>query len=102
MRIPRHPTLIRRMRDARVRQFVARGPPLAASLGRQKGGWHVTLKVGGKTRTVFVPKALRKEVERSILEHRRLKRLLREITLLQLALIRGHRRWAARRGTRRS
>ena len=31
MRIPKHPTLIRRLRDARVRQFAARCPPLAAS-----------------------------------------------------------------------
>ena len=54
MRLPRHPTLIRRRRHARVRQFVARCPPLAASLGRQAGGgFHVTLKVCGKTRTVY-------------------------------------------------
>ena len=34
MRMPRHPTLIRRLRDARVRQLAARCPPRAASLGR--------------------------------------------------------------------
>ena len=32
MRIPKHPTLIRRLRDVRVRELVARCPPLAASL----------------------------------------------------------------------
>ena len=101
MRIPKHPTLIRRLRDARVRRFAARCPPLAASLGRQAGGgFHVTLKVCGKTRTVYVPKDLKKEVEASIQEHRRLKCLLREITQLQLALIRSHRTWQARRGGR--
>jgi hypothetical protein len=102
MRIPQHPTLIRRLRDARVRQFAARCPPLAASLGRQAGGGlHVTLKVRGKTRTVYVPKVLAKEVTASIREHRRLKQLLREITELQLALIRSHRTWKARRRGRR-
>ena len=101
MRIPKHPTLLRRMRDARVKQLAAGCPPLAASLGRQAGGgWHVTLKEGGKTRTVYVPKDLKEEVAASIQEHRRLKRLLREITQLQLALIRVHRTEQVRRGGR--
>lgn len=101
MKVPRHPTLVRRMRDARVKQLVARCPPLAASLGRNAaGGWHVTLKDGGKTRTVYVPKDLTEEVESFIAEHRRLKRLLAEITQLQLALIRLHRTDRARRANR--
>jgi len=102
MRIPKHPTLVRRLRDARVRQLAARCPPLAASLGRQAGGGlHVTLKVRGKTRTVYVPKDLAKEVTASIREHRRLKQLLREITELELARIRRHRTEKARRRGRR-
>jgi hypothetical protein len=101
MRIPKHPTLIRRLRDARVKELVARCPPLAACLGRQgRGGWHVTLKQAGKTRTVYVPLELREEVEACIQEHRRLRRLLREITQLQLALIRTHRAEQARRAGR--
>jgi hypothetical protein len=49
------------MCDARIKQFVARHPPLAASLGRnQTGGVHLTLKQNGKPRTVYGPKALRK------------------------------------------
>jgi hypothetical protein len=101
MRIPSHPTLLRRMRDARVKELVARCPPLAASLGRQAGGGaHVTLKEAGKTRTVYVPKDLTEEVEASIREHRRLKTLLREITQLQLALIQSYTTQKARRGGR--
>ena len=101
MKVPKHPTLIRRMRDARVKQLVARCAPLAASLGQQQsGGWHVTLKEEGKTRTVYVPKDLTEEVKRSIQEHRRIKRLLREITQLQLALIRSYKSEQARRGGR--
>jgi hypothetical protein len=101
MKIPKHPTVLRRMRDARVKQLMATCPPLAASLGRQAGGGcHVTLKQAGKTRTVYVPKDLKEEVEASIREHRRIRRLLQEITQLQLALIQGHRAAQARRGGR--
>jgi hypothetical protein len=101
MRIPKHPTLIRRLRDARVKELVARCPPLAVSLGRQAcGGWHVTLKQAGKTRTVYVPLDLKEEVQACIQEHRRLRRLLREITQLQLALIRWHKTEQARRAGR--
>ena len=101
MKIPKHPTLLRRMRDARVKQLAARHPPLGASLGRQAGGgYHVTLKQDGKTRTVYVPKDLKEEVAAWIQEHRRIKRLLHEITELQLALIRLHKTEQARRAGR--
>jgi hypothetical protein len=79
------------MRDARSKELQARCPPLAAALGRQAGGGaHVTLKQRGKTRTVYVPKDLTEEIKASIQEQRRLKTLRREITQLQLALIRSH------------
>jgi hypothetical protein len=101
MKVPKHPTLLRRMRDARVKLLVPRCPPLAASVGTQRGGGcQLTLKHRGKTRTVYVPKDLKDEVEAWVQEHRRLKGLLREITRLQLALIRLHRTEKARRGSR--
>jgi hypothetical protein len=101
MKPPRHPTRLRRLLDARVKALRARRPPLAASLCQNAaGGWHVTLKERGKTRTVFVPADLKEEVEASIQEHRRLKPLLGEITQVQLELIRGHRTWALRRAGR--
>jgi hypothetical protein len=101
MKPPRHPTPLRRMLDARVKDLAARCPPLAASLGRNAaGGWHVTLKHRGKTRTVYVPADLTEEVESSIREHRRIRRLLAEITQVQLELIRGHRTWQQRRAGR--
>ena len=46
------------------------------------------LKQDGKTRTVYVPKDLTEEVRASIREHRRIRKLLREITHLELARIR--------------
>jgi hypothetical protein len=107
MRIPSHPTLIRRQIDSRLKQLAPKQPVLAASLvqiQRQCGrpschclrggalhvGFHLTCTVAGKSRAVYVPKDLLEDVRSWIEEHRRLKRLLREINQLTLALIRGH------------
>lgn len=103
MKIPAHPTLIRRMRDARLKKLAPTCPPLAASLVRQSGpraGHQLTCKQNGKTRTVYVPQDLKDEVQSSIREHRRIKKLLQEITQLQLALIRAHVTQQRRRGNR--
>jgi hypothetical protein len=101
MKLPQHPTLLRRMLDARLKQLPVRCPPLAASLGRQAGGgWHLTLKKLGKTHTIYVPRDLKDEVQACVQEHRRIKRLLQEITTLQLALIRLHRTEQARHAGR--
>ena len=102
MEVPEHPTLIRRMRDARLKRLTPRCVPLGASLGRQRGGGcHLTVKEDGKTRTVYVPKELLQEVQASIREHRRITQLLREITRLELARIRLHLTEKTRRGKRR-
>jgi len=106
MRIPTHPTLLRQMTEARVRQLTARGPVLAASLvkiARRCGrsgchcaqgvlhvGYYLTRTVAGKTRTVYVPTELVDEVRGWIAEHRRLKQVSRELTELALARVAGH------------
>jgi len=106
MRVPTHPTLIRQRLNARIRQFAARGPVLAASLvkiarrcgrpgchcntGELHVGHYLSYKVAGKTRLVYVPVDLVEEVEGWVAEHRRLRQLTREITQLALAQIRGH------------
>jgi hypothetical protein len=106
MRVPRHPTNIRRMLDSRVKQMAAHKPVLAASLvsferrcgkpgchcaaGEKHHGHQLTYKVRGKTRTVYVPVDFTEEVRAWIDEHRRLKRLLQEISQLTLALVRSH------------
>ena len=106
MRVPRHPTNIRRMLDSRVKQMTARKPLLAASLvafdrrcgkpgchcaeGEKHHGHQLTYKVRGKTRTVYVPVDLTEEVRAWIDEHRRLKCLIQEISQLTLALVRTH------------
>jgi hypothetical protein len=107
MRIPNHPTLIRRMLDCRLKKLATASPVLAASLasythrcgrpacrchhgGPLHRGQHVTCQVGGKTRSVYVPLDLLPEVRAWIAQHRRLKALLKEIHLLTLALIRTY------------
>jgi len=107
MRIPEHPTLIRRMLDSRLKQLHTTQPVLAASFvqfrrhcGRPschclKGGpkhlsQHVVFQDRGRSRSVYVPLDLVEEVHSWIAEHRRLKQVLHEISQLTLALVRTH------------
>jgi DNA-binding transcriptional regulator LsrR (DeoR family) len=107
MRVPEHPTVIRRMLDSRLGKLAGATPVLAASLvqiskhcGRaachcQQGGplhtaWHLTYKVKGKTRTVYVPVDLLDEVRSWLEEHKRIKAVLAEIHELTVALVRTH------------
>jgi hypothetical protein len=107
MRVPEHPTQIRRMLDSRLARLAGGKPVLAASLSQttkhcgrdschcRRGGplhtaWHLTFKVKGKTRTVYVPVDLLEDVRSWVQEHKRLKALLAEIHDLSVALIRTH------------
>jgi uncharacterized protein DUF6788 len=109
MRVLRHPGNIRRMLDARLKRIGATKPVLAASLATISRGicskpacrchhggpphppYHLlTFKVDGKTSSVYVPLDFVQEVRSWIEEHRRFKRLLREISQLSLALVRCH------------
>jgi len=101
MKVPKHHTLIKRMRDARIKKLTPKCTPLAASLvTASRGGSQLTVKDHGKTRTVYVPKDLKEEVEASIREHRRIKNLLQEITHLELARIRSYAEEKRQRGKR--
>ncbi len=107
MRVPEHPTQIRRMLDARLGQLSGGKPVLAASLvqttkhcgrdgchcktgGEPHTAWHLTFKVKGKTRTVYVPLDLLDEVRSWVEEHKRIKALLAEVHDLSVALVRSH------------
>lgn len=106
VKIPKHPTLIRRQLLARLKELHPQSPVLAASLvlvhrrcGRpgchcQKGPGHpthyLTCKQLGKTRTVYVPQDLLQEVQSWIHEHQRLKQLTQHISQLALAQVQTH------------
>lgn len=106
MKIPAQPSLIAQMIQARVQKLAAQGPVLAASLvqiakhcgregchcqtGEKHVGHYLTLKVDGKTKTVYVPLDLLEEVQSWITEHKRLKLLVSEISQLSLARVRGY------------
>ena len=94
------------MLASRLKRVQATQPLLAASLvevarvcgkpgcrctrGYKHHLHQVTYKVRGKTHSVYVPVDFMEEVRSWIEEHRRLKRLLQEISQLALALVRGH------------
>lgn len=106
MKIPKHPTLIRRSLQARQKELQAQCPVLAASLvtlrrtcgnpkcrcarGHKHLGHYLTWKVKAKTHTAYVPVDLVPQVKQWTQEHRRLKQLVRQITQLSLALIQSH------------
>jgi hypothetical protein len=107
MRVPQHPTLIRRMIHSRLKKLAPTTPVLAASLcayrhrcgrptcrchhgGPLHQGQHLTFNDQGKTRSVYVPKDLLPEVRAWVAQHKKLKQLLQEIHRLSLALVRSH------------
>jgi hypothetical protein len=118
MRVPDHPTQIRRMLDSRLRQLATTSPVLAASLcaythrcgrpecrchhgGPLHTGQHLTFAgPGNKTRSVYVPKDLLPQVRAWIAEHKRLKQLLQQIHHLSVALVRTHARHRRRQAGR--
>ena len=117
MRVPDHPTLIRRMLASRLKKVACQTPVLAASLcvlqvrcsrptcRCARGGplhtvQRLTCKHRGKTRTVHVPKDLIKDVRSWVATHQRLKALLKEIHALSLALVQTHVRHRRRKAGR--
>lgn len=107
MRVPEHPTLIRRMLAARRKQLAALGPLLAGTVtvipkhcgraacrclngGPKHTGNYLVCSLDGKTRTTYIPTDLLEDVRSWNDNYRRLKSLLQEMQQLTLALIRSH------------
>ena len=61
----------------------------------------MTFKEGGKTRSLNLPVELADEVRRWAAEGRRLRRLMKEVNQLGVALIRAHEQAKARRRQRK-
>jgi hypothetical protein len=83
-------------RDTALERIAQIGPFLEGSLcsvkrpGCAKPGWQLTFKQQGKTRTVYVPMDMVKEVKSWTQNYRRLKRLIRDVSRHSLGLIHGH------------
>ncbi len=108
MRIPRHPTLIRRVQAGRLKKLRAVRPFVAATLvqirarcgrpgchcaaGKGHPRWQLTLKREGQTVAVYVPRAALPEVEGWVHEYQGIKRLVHEISDLSLALLQAQAR----------
>jgi hypothetical protein len=58
--------------------------------GRTAGYYLPTFKEAAKTRSVYVPKDLVKEVQSWVRNHRRVRQLLSEISTLSIAIIQRH------------
>jgi len=95
------------MLASRLKQLTPARPFLAASLslvhkrcgqpscrchhdGPRHTAHHLTLKDGGRTRTLYVPQDLLQEVQQWVAEYQRLKGLMAEISQLTLALVHSH------------
>lgn len=89
---------------ARLGNFVEGSLCKVQRPGRKPPAWQLTFKQAGKTRTVYVPVELAREVQQWAKEFRHLKQLVRKVTKHNLAIIRRHvaARRAASRGQRLS
>ncbi len=93
-------------RDAKLKELAKAGPLIQGSLARigvtcgnpackcargEKHTSHIlTKKVRGKTKSLYVPVDLVETVQQWVEEHRRVKRLLKDVALLNEAIIRAH------------
>jgi hypothetical protein len=57
--------------------------------GRKSSSWHLTYKVAGKTKTVYVPVEMVEEVREWTQSYKQLKQLIRKETKQSLAIIHG-------------
>ena len=81
-------------RDAWLAKLGQLGPMTRGSLVTAQRGNHtahqLTVSVQGKTHTVYVPKDMVKEVREWIKNHRRMRRILKEVSKLNMAIIHRH------------
>ena len=81
-------------RDAWLKKLGELGPMTRGSLVTARRGNHIahqlTVSVKGKTHTVYVPKDMVEEVREWTKNHRRLQRILKEISKLNMAIIHRH------------
>jgi hypothetical protein len=93
-RTPISTNVLIRRRNGWLKKLAEVGPVVRGSLVSAQRGNHtahqLTVSVKGKTHTVYVPKDMVKEVRKWIQNHRRLQRIVREISKLNMAIIHRH------------
>lgn len=93
-------------REARIKELAGTGPLLQGSMtqihltcgnpncrcarGEKHTAYQVTRKVRGKTKTLYIPADLVEDARAWVEEHRRVKRLLKEISELSEQMVRLH------------
>lgn len=81
-------------RDAWMKKLAELGPMSRGSLVTARRGNHIahqlTVSVKAKTHTVYVPKEMVEEVREWTRNHRRLQRILKEVSKLNMAIIHRH------------
>lgn len=98
--------VLQRRREARIKELAAAGPLLQGSMtqihltcgnpncrcarGEKHTAYQVTRKVRGKTKTLSIPADLVEDARAWVEEHRRVKRLLKEISELSEQIVRLH------------
>jgi len=90
LRLPESAGALRRMRTARLRRLRSLGFVLAGSLVRQPRhkSLYLTDKLGGKTRTLYIPLNRLEEVKRWNANFKEARKLLSELSEIQRALLR--------------
>ena len=87
------PKLLRR-REAWLKKLAEVGPIVRGSRVTARRGNHqahqLTTSVKGKTHTVYVPKGMLKEVKAWIKNYRRMQRIVKEISKVNMAIIHRH------------
>ena len=81
-------------RDAWLRKLGSLGPMVRGSLVTATRGNHtahqLTVSIKGKTHTVYVPIGMVEEVKEWTANYRRMQRILKEISKLNMAIIHRH------------
>jgi hypothetical protein len=89
MRLPKSPTVLRHLRQARLRRLRNMGFVLGGSLVHFPGhtSLYLTDKVGGKTRTLYIPLSRLEEVKECNTNYKVAKRLVAELSEIQRKLL---------------
>jgi hypothetical protein len=117
MKLSDRPAVLRHRRRSRLGRLARPGPFLAASLvriarrcgnprcrcarGEKHVGLYLTLKEGGTTRTLYVPKDRLVEVQTWVKEYRRVRGLIREVSSLSWKLLKAEKQIRQARKARR-